>query len=135
VEKYDYNGIYVAISIRACTHDVSAAIQRKNIHEWLLPPDHISVQDYVSARLEPGTGTWFLNGSMFIKWKNQKRSRLWLQGGRRLNFLIFAQSLRTGLLLRRYPISRDWEDLSLVGIITVRRNELTYHAVRQLSTL
>jgi len=55
-------------------------VQRRAILDWLSPPDHASVQDYASAKREPDTGTWFVDGNMFETWMYQKGSRLWLHG-------------------------------------------------------
>ncbi|RMD44734.1 hypothetical protein DV735_g414, partial [Chaetothyriales sp. CBS 134920] len=50
------------------------------IRDWLRAPDPSINHHSVCAQRHPGTGLWFVNGSIFTKWLTQANSFLWLTG-------------------------------------------------------
>ena len=52
------------------------------IHAWIQAPDTSPSYNAARKRHQPGTGSWFLDGSEFSAWKEGPGSVLWLRGGR-----------------------------------------------------
>jgi len=86
-EKLDTitNGI---ISVNSKVDGVAQALEaeskaswRKEIYEWLAPPDVTSAHISALEKRHPATGMWFLESTEFETWKSQPGSRLWLYGG------------------------------------------------------
>ncbi|KAF7965202.1 hypothetical protein HWV62_45091 [Athelia sp. TMB] len=61
--------------------DTSRIIRRHIIHAWMKAPDTSSSYNAARKKHQPGTGSWFLEGSQFSKWKKRPGSVLWLYGG------------------------------------------------------
>ncbi|KAF7348832.1 HET-domain-containing protein [Mycena venus] len=51
----------------------------KRLEEWLQPPDMGQKQHDTQKLRKEGTGSWFLEGRMFIEWQDSPGS-LWIQG-------------------------------------------------------
>ncbi|KZP07460.1 ankyrin [Athelia psychrophila] len=62
-------------NIQQITHE-----QQKEVYRWLSAPD--SSSNYHAAREEhhADTGTWFIEGESFVKWKETPDSALWVYG-------------------------------------------------------
>jgi hypothetical protein len=50
------------------------------IRDWLKAPDAAINHNAMCAKRHPGTGTWFVKGSIFTVWLTQDNSFLWLNG-------------------------------------------------------
>src|SRR2546423_9594991 len=50
------------------------------IRDWLKAPDATVNHNAACAKRHPGTGTWFVKGSIFTTWLTQDNSFLWLNG-------------------------------------------------------
>lgn len=50
------------------------------ITRWLNAPDPSMNHNEANRRQHPGTGSWFLGGDAFLKWKQRPASFLWLHG-------------------------------------------------------
>lgn len=48
--------------------------------DWLSPSDPLTNYNEAIRQRHEDTGTWFLNGGAFTKWKTQRNSFLWLHG-------------------------------------------------------
>jgi hypothetical protein len=53
--------------------------QRKQIVDWLEPPDHTIAHNVACDRCQAGTGAWFTESQQFQNWAKEP-SKLWLHG-------------------------------------------------------
>ena len=60
--------------------DVSFEQRREHIERWLSPPDPSTNYNNALQQRQEGTGLWFLQSSVYMKWKTQQGSTMWLYG-------------------------------------------------------
>lgn len=68
------------IQIRSLLEVVRASQVSSTIRDWLRAPDPAVDHNAACAKCYPGTGTWFVKGSVFTTWLSQDNSFLWLNG-------------------------------------------------------
>src|SRR2546423_6414390 len=56
----------------------------QKIHRWLAAPDPSSNHNAACGKRQLTTGSWFVGGSQFARWKAASDSMLWLYGIRML---------------------------------------------------
>ncbi|KAF7983630.1 hypothetical protein HWV62_20564 [Athelia sp. TMB] len=71
----------VAIETNATMKNVQSSDKKRDIHAWMKAPDTSPNYNAARKKHQPGTGSWFLDGSQFSKWKEHPGSVLWLYGG------------------------------------------------------
>ncbi|KAL0260711.1 hypothetical protein SLS55_004401 [Diplodia seriata] len=64
----------------AIVKDTNQRLQRKEIKDWLDPPDPWVNQRRAISKRQEGTGQWFLDSPQFQSWKTQPRSFHWQHG-------------------------------------------------------
>ena len=60
--------------------DIPFEQRREKIERWLSPPDPSTNYNRALQQRQEGTGLWFLQSPMYIQWKTQQNSALWLYG-------------------------------------------------------
>jgi hypothetical protein len=66
------------------------ADELQQIHRWLSAPDPSSNHNDACKMRQPTTGTWFINGEVFKRWKSDLNSFIWLYGIRTFPGDIFT---------------------------------------------
>jgi ankyrin repeat domain-containing protein 50 len=66
--------------LKSLVEVVRATQISSTIRDWLKAPDATVNHEATCAKRHPGTGIWFVKGSVFTKWLVQDRSFLWLTG-------------------------------------------------------
>jgi hypothetical protein len=66
---------------------------RRKIHKWLAAPDPSSNHNDTRKLRQPTTGTWFVNGEDFKRWKSALNSFIWLHGIRMFSCDLFVLQL------------------------------------------
>jgi hypothetical protein len=63
---------------------------RKDLQKWLSPPDPSINFNTARKAYHQGTAAWFIQGSIFNRWKSEgSESMLWINGKR--TFLLFTR--------------------------------------------
>jgi hypothetical protein len=73
----------IAANVKDIKREMDAAKEntiRRNIRDWLLPPDPSSSYRSANEKRQPGTGEWFLKSLEFERWKTTPNSFAWLYG-------------------------------------------------------
>ncbi|KZP13670.1 hypothetical protein FIBSPDRAFT_869075 [Athelia psychrophila] len=75
-----FNGDYTVHQ----TVPTEKALDKRDVLRWIYTVDSDTSLSYNAAQKVhlSGTGSWFLDGSEFLEWKEQRGSVLWLYGGR-----------------------------------------------------
>ena len=117
--------------------DVSFRQRREKIERWLSPTHPSTNYNKALRQRQEGTGLWFLQNSVYVQWKTQQNSRLWIYGipgcGKTilsstiiedLKILFPQQRFCTSTLTLAIIISRHWtawcDPLSASSITRVR---------------
>ncbi|RMZ92142.1 hypothetical protein DV736_g628, partial [Chaetothyriales sp. CBS 134916] len=66
--------------VKSLIEVVRATQISREIRDWLKAPDATIDHQTACAKRYPGTGQWFVKGSIFTKWSTQDNSFLWLSG-------------------------------------------------------
>ncbi|KAF7966839.1 hypothetical protein HWV62_36913 [Athelia sp. TMB] len=89
---------------------VMGLILEGKIHEWMKSPD--TSPNYNAARKahQPGTGSWFLNGSQFSEWKEKPGSVIWLCGGPGCGKTVLCASIIDNVITfcQQKPLARGY---------------------------
>jgi hypothetical protein len=90
---------------KALLEQVRASQLSTEIRQWLDAPDATTNFNLACANKHPGTGLWFVRGSLFSEWLQTPNSFLWLRGfaGCGKSVLSSATIQHTYLHLRRRP--------------------------------
>ncbi|KAJ7270977.1 hypothetical protein C8J57DRAFT_1065633 [Mycena rebaudengoi] len=60
--------------------DKGTAVERKEIFDWLSPPNFFARQAQIFATRQKGTGLWFIQGRQFQDWISAPGGTLWCHG-------------------------------------------------------
>ncbi len=66
--------------IKSLVDVVSARMFSATIRDWLKAPDATIDHNAACAKRHPGTGNWFVKGSVFSDWLTRENSFLWING-------------------------------------------------------
>ncbi|KZP06654.1 hypothetical protein FIBSPDRAFT_841927, partial [Athelia psychrophila] len=75
ISNVNVNGDYIVSNIYQVTEE-----KQREVYRWLAAPD--SSGNYHAAREKhhADTGSWFIEGEQFVKWKETPDSALWVYG-------------------------------------------------------
>jgi hypothetical protein len=99
------------LSLLCNTETKSIAEFRKNVQEWLSPPDVSKNYRESLVKRCSTTGSWFIDGPEFGDWMTKPASLLWLHGGSESSWFIFfcgghLMDINSWLRQNRFEVSR-----------------------------
>ncbi|KAF7978225.1 hypothetical protein HWV62_1224 [Athelia sp. TMB] len=86
-------GHHIINNYHTCTTAENNLQKKREIHKWMKAPDTSPSYNAARKKHQPGTGSWFLDGSKFSQWKERAGSVLWLRGGPGCGKTILSSSV------------------------------------------
>ncbi|KAF7978074.1 hypothetical protein HWV62_1723 [Athelia sp. TMB] len=127
------------IDINVRVKEVGAEVKKNKIHEWIKAPDNSSSYNVARKKHQHGTGSWFLDGSQFLGWKEQPGSVLWLSGGPGCGKTILCSSAIHNIIefCKLKPLARGYAYIFFDGTMAQSEaldyNKFMRSLIRQLS--
>ncbi|KAF7983537.1 hypothetical protein HWV62_21100 [Athelia sp. TMB] len=107
-----------------------AKFLERDIHAWMNAPDTSLTHTLARKKHQSGTGSWFLNGSLFSDWKEQPGSAIWLSGGPGCGKTVMCSTVIENVeaFCEQKPTARGYASFFFDGTAAQSRN-LNYNGL------